>query len=660
MSDISIAFTGNPNCGKTTLFNAYTGADLKVANWPGVTVEKVEGRIRLGDVRCRLVDLPGIYSLSSYTMEERVSREYILSGEAEVIINVTDASNLKRNLYLTLQLIELGKPMVLALNMMDILKKRNVVLDIDRLSGILGIPVVAVSAKMQTGLRQLMEKAVYEKTHFSYSTGMKYSAKIEEKITALTSMLRKKYPKMENYRWHAIKLLEHDGEICRKYAPLLGGIAEESCEAEIINEKYDFIEKILDIVLINTGKSSTFTDKADKIFTHNIWGIPIFLLIMSVVFFLTFTVGDFIKVFFEGWLESFSHAAEGLLRSLDAGEMITSLVVDGIIAGVGGILTFLPNIFILFLMLAFLEDSGYMSRAAYVMDTVMGRLGLSGRAFIPMLLGFGCSVPAIMASRTLEDKADRLKTIFMIPFMSCSAKLPVYVMLSQMFFSKYAALAAYSMYIIGFFTAILALLAVSRITGQKSLNGLLIELPEYKLPSLRTVSIYVKEKVKDYLAKAGTTIFAASVVLWFILNFGKNGLVNDISESFGAVAGRQLVPIMTPTGLGFWQIIVALIAGLAAKEVVVSSMSVLYGIGNISSQEGITFLAHTLNNSGFSALNAYSMMLFCLLYIPCIASIAAIKKETGSWIYTLSAIVMQLGLAWCVSTLFYQIGRMIL
>lgn len=487
---------------------------------------------------------------------------------------------------------------------------------------------------------------------------MVYSDGIEDKIDIISDRLREKYPDMPNYRWHAIKILENDQEIREKYPIPLQDILDRSYESDIINQKYDFIHEIIDEVLVNKEEKSAGTDKIDRLLTHRIWGVPIFLAIMALVFFLTFFIGDWLKGYFEQGLEWFSGAADGLMAAIGANGLLRSLVVDGIIAGVGGILTFLPNIFILFLALAVLEDSGYMSRVAYVMDGIMGKIGLSGRAFIPMLLGFGCSVPAVMASRALEDKKDRLKTILVTPFMSCSARLPIYVLLSTMFFGKYAMLAAYSMYIIGVLTAILVELFISKFDKSDFNNMLLIELPEYKTPNARTITIYVWEKVKDYLTKAGTTIFIASILLWFLLNFGTHGMVTDMSESFAAMAGRVLAPLLVPNGLGQWQIVVALISGIAAKEVVVSSMSVLYGISNIASETGMASLSGILAQSGFTALNAYAMMLFCLLYIPCIATIATIKRETASGKWTAVAVGLQLGVAWLVSAAFYQIGNL--
>lgn len=675
--EISVAFVGNPNCGKTTLFNAYTGANLKVANWPGVTVEKKEGSMIRHGQRYKLVDLPGTYSLTSYTMEERLTRQYILEDEAEVIIDVADASALERNLYLTLQLIELGKPVVLALNMMDIVDERGMEIDLHRLPEMLGIPVVPVCARKKSGLDILMHAVAHhvgkpiDRVEHHHAPGehrhahhdeytMVYSDEIEDKIDRVSELLEVKYPEIHNLRWHALKILEADEEIMERYPLNLTGITDKSYESEIISQKYDFIEEIISETLVNKNERSAATDKIDSIMTHRIWGLPVFFGIMAAVFFLTFTVGDWLKVYFEAALEWISGAVGMLLERLSAGEILTSLILDGVIAGVGGILTFLPNIFILFLALAFLEDSGYMSRVAYVMDKIMGKIGLSGRAFIPMLLGFGCTVPAVMASRALENRADRLKTILVTPFMSCSARLPVYVLLSQMFFGKYAAPAAYSMYVLGVIAAIAAAKIYTVITKTGESNTLLIELPEYKTPNARSIMIYVWEKVSDYLSKAGTTIFIASVILWALLNFGPRGRALDMSQSFGAIAGRALVPVMSFAGLGFWQIVVALISGIAAKEVVVSSMSVLYAVNNISSDAGMAELSALLSSSGFTAVNAYSMMIFCLLYIPCIAAMATIRRETGSVKWTLGAAAMQLGAAWACSTVFFQLARLIL
>lgn len=603
--NLVVGFIGNPNCGKTTLFNAFTGANLKVANWPGVTVEKVEGALKYHNNTYRLVDLPGTYSLTSYTMEEQVSRQYILSDEVDVIVDVADASSLERNLYLTLQLLELGKPVVLALNMMDIVEKRGMEIDLHRLPEMLGIPVIPVSARKRTGLEILMhavshhkdavmpDKLVHHHTMPSHHKhdhhadhAMVYSDEIEDKIDSISDALQKRYPEMIHVRWCAIKLLEGDKEISEKYPVDLPQVLDRSYESEIINQKYEFIEEIVQEVLVNKEEKAQSTDKADRILTHPIFGIPIFLGIMA---------------------------------------------------------------------LAFLEDSGYMARVAYVMDGIMGRIGLSGRAFIPMILGFGCSVPAVMASRALEDNKDRMKTMLVTPFMSCSARLPIYILFSQMFFGENAMIAAYSMYVIGLVVAVFVAF-ILHIVDKKEANGMLIiELPEYKAPSARTIWIYVWEKVKDYLTKAGTVIFLASIAMWLLLNFGIHGYTNEMSESFGAAIGHFIVPVLKPIGLGYWQIAVALIAGISAKEVVVSSCAVLFGIANVNSAAGMGALHQALGAAGFGMVNAYCLMIFCLLYIPCFATLATIRKESGSIKFMFLAAGFQLVMAWLASFVVFQI-----
>ena len=678
-NEMTIGFIGNPNCGKTTLFNAYTGANLKVANWPGVTVEKVEGAIKDHDMTIHLVDLPGTYSLTSYTMEETVSRRFILSDEVDVIINVADASALERSLYLTLQLLELGKPVVLALNMMDIVEKRGMEIDMHRLPEMLGIPVIPVSARKRRGLDTLLHAAMHHKGHAAPDRlihehkeiskhrhdhhaefAMVYSDALEDKIDWIIPALKERYPNLQNYRWHAIKLLEGDKEITEKYPVDLPDVLDRSYESDIINQKYDFIDEIMDEVLLHKQRQDVLTDAADKVLTSKIWGIPVFLAVMAVIFFLTFTVGDFIKGYFElavGWL---SDAALSGLAAVNAGDLLTSLIVDGVIAGVGTIITFLPNILILFLCLALLEDSVYMARVAYVMEGIMSKLGLSGKAFIPMLLGFGCTVPAIMASRALENKRDRYKVMLVTPFMSCNARLTIYILFSEMFFGDNAMLVAYSMYLIGIVVAILVSAIMHLFDRKKSVNYLLIELPEYKMPDARTVGIYVWEKIKDYLEKAGTTIFVATLIIWALLNLGPKGFVADAAESFGASIGKWLVPFFAPIGLGFWQITVALIAGISAKEVVVSSCAVLFGIVNASSPEGMADFAAALSGIGFGQFNAFCLMVFCLLYIPCAAALATIRKESNSWAFMGLAALFQLAVAWIVTFAVYQIGMLVL
>lgn len=655
--EIRVGFVGNPNCGKTTLFNAFTGANLKVANWPGVTVERVEGTTTYKGRPIRVIDLPGIYSLTSYTIEEIVTRRCIEDGEVDVIINVVDASSLERNLYLTMQLLELKKPVILALNMMDIVEERGMEIDMHRLPEMLGhIPVVPVSARKRTGLDVLMHAVVHHYEEEPQGVVIRYDEEIEQKITRIEHILKAKYGEMENMRWHAVKLLEEDREVMNDHPVDLSHIVENSYEKKIINEKYDYIEEVIQECLFNKEEKAAATDRIDSWLTHPVWGIPIFLGIMAGVFFLTFTVGDFLKGYFEIGLEWFSGSALNLLEQLQVSGWLISLVVDGIIAGVGGILTFLPNIFILFLALAFLEDSGYMARVAYVMNEIMGRVGLSGKAFLPMLLGFGCTVPAVMASRALASERDRRRTILITPFMSCSARLPIYVLFAEMFFPGKALMVAYSLYVIGLAVAILVAFILRRMDRSGTEDTLLIELPEYKTPNKRTVFIYVWDKVKDYLTKAGTTIFVASIILWFVMNFGIHGYISDVTQSFAAIVGKALVPLLNPAGLGTWQIAVALISGLSAKEVVVSSFSVLYGISNINSAAGMAELTSGLAVAGFCSASAYALMVFCLLYSPCVAAVATIKRETGSWRFTLGMVAFQLLVAWTAAVLVYQIG----
>lgn len=667
---ITIALAGNPNCGKTTLFNALTGANLKVANYPGVTVERKEGYLTHNGQKYCIVDLPGTYSLTSYTMEEIVARDFILGDEVDIIIDVADASSLERNLYLTLQLIELGKPVILALNMMDIIEERGQEMDMHRLPEMLGIPAIPVSARKHRGINTLLHAVEHHigrpndtpqhvhkpgahiHDHHSEYT-MVYSDELEDKIDLLEQRISKKYPETKNLRWHAIKLLENDEDVKKRIDVATEDLETEKTEHQMINQKYSFIEEVISESILKKANNDKLTDNLDKAFTHPIFGVPIFLCIMALVFFLTFAVGDYLKGFLELGVEWLSESVRAGLTALNVGDIIISLIVDGIISGVGGILTFLPNIAILFIALAILEDSGYMSRVAYVMEGIMHKIGLSGRAFIPMILGFGCTVPAVMAARTLENRWDKLKTIMVTPFMSCSARLPVYLLLSEMFFGKYAMLAAFSMYIIGAVIAIICVAILKKCKKEKNHdNTLLIELPEYKTPNARTVAIYVWEKVKEYLTKAGTTIFIASVIIWALLSFGPTGKVADMELSFAGYIGKGLAVILKPAGLGYWQIAVALISGIAAKEVVVSSMGVLFGATGASELSGI------LTTMGFTSLNAYAMMLFCLLYVPCVATIVTIKRETKSTSWTAATLCVQLLTAWCVSTLFYQIASL--
>lgn len=646
MQSFNIALAGNPNSGKTTLFNGLTGANHYVGNWAGVTVEKREGKIKYKDQVMNIVDLPGTYSLSPYSIEEIVSREYILGDEVDVVLNIVDATNLERNLFLSLQLIELGKPVVIALNMMDEVEKLGQKIDVKELSSLLGVPVIPIVAKKKKGIQELLETV---KHHASIGHGVEYSKTIEAKITEVEQQLEvKKIP-----RWHAIKLLEGDSEISKQL-----GVSIEGYEEQISIEKYDFINQLLKKCFIKQNKNKqvghTFTDKVDHVLLNPFIGVPIFALIMSFVFYLTFSVGgvflNIIDVFFgetlSGWVTS------GLM-ALNVSEWLISLLVDGIIGGVGGVLTFVPNIALLFFGISFLEDSGYMARVAFIMDGWMKKVGLNGKTFIPMILGFGCNVPAIMSTRTLENEKDRILAILINPFMSCGARLPVYALFASAFFRGSETLVVISLYFIGIIVALFAALILRKTILKGEQDPFIMELPAYRLPEYKTLLIHVWERVKGYIIKAGTIIFAASVVLWIILNFNFTGMV-DLTDSFGADIGRMFSFIFKPLGFGTWQASLSLLTGVIAKEIVVSNMMIVYGLAETATSE---MLSSALSGV-FTQLNAYAFMVFVLLYTPCVAVIGVIKRETNSWKWTIFSVFYQFGIAWFVAMLIYQIGRL--
>ena len=663
--NLTIGFIGNPNCGKTTLFNAYTGANLKVANWPGVTVEKVEGAIKDHDLNIRLVDLPGTYSLTSYTMEEQVSRQFILSDEVDVIIDVADASALERNLYLTLQLLELGKPVVLALNMMDIVEKRGMEIDTHRLPEMLGIPVIPVSARKRTGLDVLLHAAAHHKDckdpeclihHHKYTPkhrhdhhseyAMVYSDAIEDKIDLIMAELKRKYPNLSNYRWHAIKLLEQDKEISARYPVNMPDVIDRNYESDIINEKYDFIEEIIREVLVNKDRQDALTEKADRVLTHKFWSIPIFLVVMAAVFFLTFTIGDWLKGFLELGIESLSALISDGLIAVGVNEVLRSLLVDGIIAGVGGILTFLPNIFMLFLAWAFLEDSGYMARVAFVMDKPLRKIGLSGRSFVPMLIGFGCSVPAIMATRTLSSERDRKMTILLTPFMSCSAKLPIYTLMISAFVQRqYRVFAMVGLYLIGIVCAVIYALILKMTKFKGEPVPFVMELPNYRLPSAKSVLHLIWEKAKGFIQKAFTIIFLASIIIWFLQTFDlRFNVAASADQSMLALIGSLIAPIFKPLGFGDWRVSTALITGFTAKESVVSTLTVLLG-GDVTSVATL-----------FTPFTAMVFLIFTLLYTPCVAAIATVKREMGGTKAAVITVIAQCLIAWVVAFLVHAVG----
>ena len=650
MKQIRAVFIGNPNCGKTTLFNAFTGAKHKVGNWPGVTVEKKEGTIKHDGYQFTLIDLPGIYSLSPYSLEEILTREYILNYEPDIIVNIVDASNLERNLYLTLQLIELGKPVIVALNMMDVIENKGRILDVEILSQELGVPVIPVVAVKKNGLTKLLHQIIKTTKHSEEYEPIviNYGEEIEKEIEFISKKIETPETDEIHERWTAIKILENDSEVIKKIKESNYEFDIKNYEEEISRKKYDYISCFLArVVKDNNENEITFSDKVDKIVTSEYLGIPIFLLMMALVFTFTFTVGNYFADIFDVGFSSLSERVELALELINVHEWLISLIVDGMIGGVAGILIFLPNIATLFIAISILEDSGYMARVALIMDKFMRKIGLNGKAFIPMILGFGCSVPAIMTARTLEDERDRLITILIVPFMSCSARFPIYVLFSRAFFPGKEILVAFSLYLLGVIVAIIMAIIFKNTIGKESSAALIMELPEYKRPTLKTTGIFVYEKVKGYIQKAGTVIFLASIVLWFILEFNLTGKT-DMTSSLGADIGKMLAPIFSPIGFGNWQAALALIAGIMGKEIVVSSMTIIYGIGEAG-------LSTMLASIGFTWASAYAFMVFTLLYTPCLAALGTVKKETNSWKWTFFSFFYQLVIAWIVSFAIFQI-----
>ncbi|WP_069870090.1 ferrous iron transport protein B [Fusibacter sp. 3D3] len=611
MKPINVAIAGNPNSGKTTLFNTLTGGNHYVGNWPGVTVEKKEGKKKYKGHECNLVDLPGIYSLEPFSIEEIVARKYILDEKPDVIINVVDGTLLERNLYLTTQLMALSTPMVLAINMMDELEKKDIQINIEKMSKQLGFPVVLISAQNKLNIDALLDQAIV----MAQSKPVKYS----------------------------------DG------SPLLKEIeAGHYAEGLVSAKRYAYIDALLkDVMMKEPVVYDTQTAKLDNWILNEYIGFPVFLAIMAFVFYMTFKVGgiflDSIDVFFSDRL---GPAIDALLSSVGVAEWMNRLVVDGIIGGVGGVLTFVPNIAILFFFISLLEDSGYMARVAYIMDKWMSKFGLNGRTFVPMILGFGCNVPAIMATRTIENEKDRLLSILINPFVSCGARFPVYVLFASVFFKGYETLVTFSLYVLGIVVALLVAVIFRKTIFRENESHFIMELPVYRLPNFKSLLIHVWERVKGYLVKAGTIIFAASVILWFTLNFNMTGMV-PIHESFGASIGKAMAPIMAPLGFDSWQISLSLLTGMLAKEMIISNMAIVLGVTDGSA----TFL--TALSSTFEPLTAYVFMVFVLLYTPCIAVVGVIKRETNSWKWTGFSVVYQFVVAWVVAFAFYRVGLLL-
>ena len=668
---MKVALAGNPNCGKTTLFNALTGSNQYVGNWPGVTVEKKEGTAHLGDRELTVVDLPGIYSLSPYSMEEIVARDFIIGEGPDAIIDIVDATNLERNLYLTVQLLELERPLVLALNFMDEVKARGDQIDVDRLAKELGVPVVPITAKTGEGLAELLQVA-----HRQMHLGVTYEPDdlyddFTHDIHHRMGELIHDYAYAANLpaHWSAIKLLEGDGVVAKalKLPPevqkkLDAIIAEYEASSDlgdretlVADSRYRYIERVVHASVVK-GKGAdgpTLSEKIDKVVTGRFTALPLFLCAMLVMFVITFgPFGSWLQDGVSALIDLFSGWLEGTLTSVGAPYVLISLVCDGIISGVGGVLSFLPQIALLFFFLSFLEDSGYMSRAAFIMDRLLRRFGLSGKAFIPMLMGFGCSVPAIMGARTMENEKDRRMTILLIPFMSCSAKLPVYGLLSAAFFGPWAGLVVFALYVIGMIVGILSGLLFKHTLFAGEPAPFVLELPPYRLPSMENIATHVWQKVKGFLVKAGTLILAMSVVLWVLQSFDFSlHMVEDAGESMLGTLGTWIAPIFAPLGFGFWQAAVALLTGFVAKEMVVSSLSMFYGFALNAAGSAVAAAM-----TGFTPLSAFSMLVFILLYVPCVAATSTMLRELGSAKWTAFSVCWQIGVAYIASLLVHTVG----
>lgn len=652
MDQFTIALIGNPNCGKTTLFNSLTGSKHYVGNWAGVTVEKKVGQISYDKHGIEIVDLPGIYSLSPYSLEEKVSRDYLLQDDADLILNIVDSSYLERNLYLTLQLIETGKPVVLALNMMDEAEKKHIQIDVDELSERLGVPVVPISALKQQGIKELLS-AVVEMHHHKGDYQLKiqrYSDEIELLVTDLESKIKSDCGATP--RWTALKIIEQDEDIAKLASVSLSEAPAEG-EMKLSEARYKRIAEIISEAVDMSGmKQDKLTQFLDKWLLNKLIGLPLFGLVMWLMFYLTFNVGgyfaDWIDVFFTTQL---SPMTTSVLTQLEVAQWMQSLIVDGIIGGVGGILTFVPNIAILFLIISILEDSGYMARVAYLMDFWMSKVGLNGKSFIPMILGFGCNVPAIMSTRTVENENDRLITILVNPFMSCGARFPVYVLFSGAFFPGQETLVTFSLYLLGVVMALVCAFIFRKTLFKGEDTLFIMEFPPYRIPSLKSLGVHVWERVQGYLTKAGTVILGASIILWMVLNFSWTGMV-PITESFGAQFGNVIAPIFAPLGFGTWQAALSLITGIVAKEIVVANMLIVYGLSDATSAADF---ALTMSQS-FSQLTAYAFMVFVLLYTPCVGVIGVIRRETNSWKWTGFSVVYQFAVAWFVAFIVYRLG----
>lgn len=664
------ALIGNQNCGKTTLFNQLTGANQHVGNFPGVTVDQKVGEIK-EHKNCSVVDLPGIYSLRPYTSEEIVTRDFLINEKPDAIINIVDATNIERNLYLTLQLLEMQIPMVLALNMMDEVRNNGGSIDVMGMSEKLGIPVVPISAVKAEGISELVEKVIRtaEKKKYPKITDFCEKGPVHRCIHALSHQVEDHAQNLGiSPRFAATKVVENDVEIIKKlnfsrneFEMMQHSIEEMEADhkmdrnAALADIRYTFIEKVCKDTVKHPKESKEHkrSEKIDKVLTNKYLAIPMFLAIMMLIFYLTFgLIGAWLSDLLSLGIEQITDSCDKGLTAYGINPVVHSLIIDGVFAGVGSVLSFLPVIVVLFFFLSILEDSGYMARIAFVMDKLLRKIGLSGRSFVPMLIGFGCTVPAVMATRTLSSDRDRKMTIMLTPFISCSAKIPVYSVFAMAFFKDHAALVMMALYVTGIVVSILVALILKGTVFSGKPVPFVMELPNYRLPSVKSVLQLMWDKAKDFLQRAFTIIFVATIIIWFLQTFDTRlNVVMDSANSLLAVLGRWVAPIFTPLGFGDWRISTSLITGFTAKEAVVSTMSVLCGTS-------MSNLPQTLG-SFFTPLSAVSFLVFTLLYTPCVAAIAAIRREMDSALQAVGIVIMQCVIAWLVAFGVYRIGSLL-
>ncbi len=664
------ALAGNQNSGKTTLFNQLTGSNQHVGNFPGVTVERKEGHIR-GVENATVVDLPGIYSLSPYTSEEIVTRDFILNDHPDGLINIIDGTNIERNLYLTLQLLGLGIPTVLAVNMMDEVRKNGSTIDLKLLSKELGVPVVPIAANKNEGIDELIRQAVQVAEQQQRPVRQDFcSGAVHRAIHAVTHMIEDHAERIHvPARFAATKLIEGDEpmlqqlrlspneiETIEHFVIEMEGELDTDREAALADMRYAFIESLCAKAVVHKGESvgTRRSERIDELLTHKYLAIPIFFCIMLLIFWLTFgCIGAWLTDGFALLIDGATAWLDGALTAYGINPVVHSLLIDGVCTGVGSVLSFLPTIVTLFFFLSILEDSGYMSRVAFVMDKLLRSIGLSGRSFVPMLIGFGCTVPAVMATRTLSSERDRHMTILLTPFMSCSAKLPIYSMISMAFFPEHAALVMGCLYIGGMAIGVLAGFLLNKTIFRGNSVPFVMELPNYRLPSAKNVVLLLWDKAKDFLTRAFTVIFVATIIIWFLQTFDTRiNVVTDAADSMLASVGSLLAPLFTPLGFGDWRASTALISGFSAKEAVVSTLAVLLG----GTEDSVSSMLGTLMTPAASV----SFLAFTLLYTPCVAAIAAVRQEMNSGVKAAAVALSQCAVAWCIAFLVYRIAVIVL